>query len=206
MHSTLQIAIFLRFRDDYHNIPETTIEAHNEIFFRKGKVWLGKFGLPINRSMLELCNTPNVETKLILSRSKTSKRDAGPLLFIADVSASQNTPPLFSLVPKYYRDQEDVYTWFCLSSEIKPLKTSEAKSWIVASSAQSLLVAVRRCPRTYFLLTKRADKTKVRSLLARAASTRATTNPAKRRRLLSAHKADYLAAPDFGEASADDIF
>ena len=66
----IEIGIVLRYKDNLLNPGRTTIEEHNKIIHNKGKVWLDKFGSPINSSRLDLCSKPNVDASLILVRAK----------------------------------------------------------------------------------------------------------------------------------------
>ena len=164
METRIQIAVLLRFKEN----PQTpTVESHNEVFRTHGNVWLGKFGVPIRSSFLKFSSDPNVECKIILVRGKMGKQESGPQMFIADVGATQNKRPSPRKIPGYYRSKRDVGTWFCLTSEIKQLNQRDAKAWVVASSGKSLLLSIRRCPRTFFLLVKKTDFSRFQPLLAK---------------------------------------
>ena len=161
----IKIAVVLRYKDDLLDNGLTTVDEHNKIFAKKGKVWFGKFGLPINNTTLRLSSEPNVEAYLILVRAKRSHKDTGQKLFIARCLEAQNKSPRLDLIPSYYRKHTELSTWFCLTSQIKPLKMAEAQTWIIASSGDALLRAVQKCPRTFFLVTKKSDAKRLQAML-----------------------------------------
>jgi len=161
----IKIAVVLRYKDDLLDDGLTTVEEHNKIFTKKGKVWFGKFGLPINNTTLRLSTEPDVEAYLILVRAKRSHKDTDPKLFIARCLVAQNKTPRLELIPSYYRKHTELSTWFCLTSKIQPLKISEAQTWIIASSGDALLRAVQKCPRTFFLVTKKCDAKQLQTIL-----------------------------------------
>ena len=164
----IEIGIVLRYKDNLLNPGRTTIEEHNKIIHNKGKVWLDKFGSPINSSRLDLCSKPNVDASLILVRAKQkTDTDTETRISVAKLSAAQNNRPTANLIPVYYRKHPDFESWFCLTSEIRMMEAREAKTWIIAHSGEPLLVAIRHCPKTYFLVTKKTCLSQVRSMLAK---------------------------------------
>jgi len=163
----IRIAIVLRYKDDLLDSGATTVEEHNNILRKRGKVWLGKFGLPIKPSTLKLSAEPGVVASLILVRARRTQKDTDPRLFIAPFSEAQNNHPRADLIPTYYRKHCHVDTWFCLTSEIRTMKTTDAQGWVVASSREPLLLAIRNCPRTFFLVARRPDVERLQSLLTR---------------------------------------
>jgi hypothetical protein len=165
MDSPIRIAYLLRFRDDLVKAATSTIAAHNDLLRKKGKVWLGKFGLPVGLSALGLSAAPGIETALILARSRPPKHNTGPRFFVANLAAATNSRPTSSLIPDYYRNNPEFSTWFCLSSELRPLSEAEAKAWVVASSGQALPLAIKNCPRTYLLLVRKSDRSRFKPFL-----------------------------------------
>ena len=163
----MRIAIVLRYKDDLFDSGTTTVEEHNKILRKRGKVWLGKFGLPIKPSTLRLCVEPDVEASIILVRAKRNPKDTDPRIFVARLSEARNSAPQSDLIPSYYRKHLDVDTWFCVTSEIRPMKTVEAQAWVALSSGEPLLLGIRNCPRTFFLVTRRADVKRFLSLLTK---------------------------------------
>jgi len=160
----IKIAFVLRYKDVLID-GFTTVDEHNKIFAKKGKVWFGKFGIPINNSTLKLASEPDVEAYLILVRSRRSHKDTDPKLFIARCLEAQNKTPSLDFIPSYYRKQNEVSTYFCLTSKIQPLKMTEAQTLIIASSGDAFLRAVQKCPKTFFLVTKRHDVKKLKTIL-----------------------------------------
>ena len=160
------MGFLLRFRDPPSAPPGTAVEAHNQLFRQKGKVWLGKFGLPLTNATLQLSTQPGVQPKLILARPKAGAKDALPRIHIADIAVAQNARPPANLIPEYYRKQSDVGTWFCLSSQLQPLTDAQADRWVIVSSAQPLLLTVRRVARTFFIVCLEKDRPLAHQLLA----------------------------------------
>jgi len=161
----IRIAIVLRYKDEFLDSGITTVEEHNKILRKKGKVWLGKFGMPINRLSLKVSSEAHVEPFLILVRSKKGRNDTENNLFIARISKVQNKSPQPAFVPPYYRERCDVNTWICLKSEIRKMNKSEALTWVTAYSGDSLLHAIRKCPKTFLLATKESDAEKLQIIL-----------------------------------------
>ena len=86
----IRIAIVLRYKDDFLDSGMSTVEEHNKILRKRGKVWLGKFGVPIKPSTLKLSVEPDVAASLILVRAKKNQKDTDPRLFVAGFSKAQN--------------------------------------------------------------------------------------------------------------------
>lgn len=202
------IGIVVRYKDDLLTGDRTTVGEHNKILRAKGKVWLGKFGIPVRSSTMMLFSEPNVEARLILVRARKRQNDTDPRIFVTTISSAQNKRPTLTLVPGYYREHCYVDTWFCLTSELRQMKTSEAKSWVVASSKQPLLTAISTCPRTFFVVCRRADLARVQALLAKIAST--YTAPAQTRNLNKLRLCETDPIPDhdldFAETFLDQPF
>jgi len=177
-----RIAIVLRYKDDLLDRGTTTVEEHNNILRKKGKVWLGKFGLPIKLSTLKLSVEPDVAASIILVRTKKTPKDTDPRIFVARFSEAQNNHPQSDFIPSYYRKHCHVDTWFCVTSEIRPMKTIEAQAWVVASSGEPLLLAIRNCPRTFFLVTRRSDVKRVQLLLAKMTAKKGAPHEIKQTR------------------------
>ena len=174
----ITIGIALRYKDDLLDDGATTVEEHNKIIQETGNVWLGKFGVPIISATLKALSEPGVEATLILIRSKLAKNDDRPKMFSAPFSGARNARPQSKLIPSYYRKQRDIDTWFCLTSEIRPLTNAEAKAWVIISTGEGLLVSVRRCPRQFFLISRKAGLKRCQKFLAGfMAKMRATSGP-----------------------------
>jgi hypothetical protein len=196
----IQVAVLIKFKEN----PRTpTIESHNEVFRANGKVWLGKFGIPIGSEVLDIFQNPEVEGSLILARPKMGKTETAHQLFIARISDAQKKRPTPTLIPAYYRKQQDVDTWFCLSSELRPLSQREAKGWLVASNRESLLNSiVRRSRRTFSLLVRRADRLRLQPLLA--TSFRDRPRPRKTRGI-NAPEREYFSSTWTSESDLPDV-
>ena len=180
----INIGIALRYKDDLLDRTTTTVDEHNKIIHKSGKVWLGKFGVPIGTGILKALSEPTVQATLILLRSNQPKSVNRPKYHSAPISEARNARPKSTLIPAYYRKEPQVNTWFCLAQDIQPLTDAEVKSWVIISSGQTLLATIRYAVRPFFLITKKADLGKCRQFLERveiqARSSRESSPPLRR--------------------------
>ena len=151
----LEIAIVVRYNDDFELDGFLTVEEHNKIQSHWGTVWFGKYGVPINSSTLRLCTAKNVCAQLILVRRRRGNKEKLGRVHVAEISKAQTSQPGLKFIPDYYRKHASRYdTWFCLKSQLAPLSDNEASSWLMASSGQILSIGLKKCPRTFFLVVK----------------------------------------------------
>lgn len=156
------LGIVVKYNDALLNADTSTVDEHNKVFHEKGRVWFGKFGVPIRLGDLSLCSGRGVELRLILFRTK---KIPGPRVFFAPISAAQGRLPPSSLVPAYYRNDRTIYTWFCLSERIRPMKPTEISSWVLAHSELPLLNTVTRSSRTFFWAAQKTHAARVSAFL-----------------------------------------
>lgn len=169
----IHIAFVLRYKEDFASEDLYTVPEHNKIQRANGKVWFGKFGVPIRPPTLEICSASNVQTEIILVRSGSDKKISSPRVHIASLSKAQNGQPKPNLVPEYYRKHcARIDTWFCLDSQLIPLTDRETNTWVIISSGQTVAATLKKCSQTFFLVTKHRDLAAAQSLLSKGPQTK----------------------------------
>jgi len=159
----MKIGILIKYTDDDLSKGLNSVEVHNKILRKSGKVWIGKYGLPIDSRMLTLCASADIDLLLICIRTQSVENE--PKFFSAKILAAQNKRPPTSLVPSFYRKHCAVQTWFCLDSIIEPMTPKEILSWCAVSSGQPLLAVLRKGGRDHFYLAKKDELNEVQKLI-----------------------------------------
>ncbi len=141
--------IALRFGDHFAP-PPGTIELHKQLINKNGFVWYGKLGSPISKSVKEEI-FKNVEKKILLIHSGTSKRYWAYLDEIADLVPNKEE------YPTYYADKsEKMKTWFRII-KIEDAPNNVMSKCIVTSSGLRLSDVSKHSMSPYFIIDLKED-------------------------------------------------
>ncbi len=122
-----------------------TIQAHNEIITKYGKVWYGKFGNTISDKVINtIMETDN--PKILLIHSGTTNRYWA---YIEDISKSI---PEKKYIPSYYHTEINrIKTWFCVN-HFEKAENDVMSKCIVASSGAILSNASKHSMSPFFII------------------------------------------------------
>lgn len=160
----IPVGVILRYSDHMLDSSTSTVEEHNKILRKEGKVWFGKFGKGFSAGLITALNQPGLELTFIAVRPKKRTKDDTQRTFGAHCLRCQTERPPAKLIPSYYRHLIPE-TWFCLTSELKPLMPPQLERWLIVSSEQPATSALASTPRSFFLVTTRAHLAEARLAL-----------------------------------------
>jgi hypothetical protein len=144
------IGLILRFGDNLLTKNIDTIEEHNKIYEKHGRVYFGKNGKFIGKAAIEICNNEKMIKYLILAKIVAKRH----VLHIAEIESAQSVRPSLHLIPKYYRDRAGILSWICLKSLLYPLNEDELTLWSIKSSGSNILTTLRESMASYFIAIK----------------------------------------------------
>lgn len=150
------IAFVMRYHDNDVPRGSSTIEEHNAIILKKGRVWVGKYGVRVSEKNLEFCKNKDYTTKLILVKSAGLNR--GYDAYISNVIDAKWEKPNKQLIPSYYHKRQDVGTWFCINKRFKKLSGEDLLSWIVKSSRELLVDSLHMSMSGFFVAIEKRFK------------------------------------------------
>jgi len=161
----IRAALVLKYRESVDSTLDT-VEAHNDIFKKHGKVYIAKFGVPIiGYALLRLGDA--VDLSLILLR----RRGDALGIFQAHVEKMVTSRPPKELYPAYYRSLTQIGNWFCLNSSLNPIRQDELDKWVIATSGSPVASTLLHSTRTYVSAVYSKDLAQYQAVLKKAPKT-----------------------------------
>jgi hypothetical protein len=151
VHLVLRVPLITRVQGR----PINTIEAHNEIIEKMGRVSLAKFGQAGTRARSEKLKAQierGVETLLILV-VKQGARHLGYQSPLASIHYGKPDNQILSVAPPYYATLGPAGLWFIVTS---PFVTSNLDDFRLATNRRPVANVVSEC-RTSAMLVERAQ-------------------------------------------------
>lgn len=127
--------VAIRYSDELQEPKVNTIEEHNAVFNRVGRVFVGKFGQPLGDSHISDCNETKAWNLILVKKDKPGQYSA----WKARIQSVQKYRPDPDQFPKYYSARSDVRIWFELAEPFSPLEKTEMLKWVTKSSNQPLI-------------------------------------------------------------------
>ena len=139
--------IALRFGE--HFAPDCgTIEAHQQLIYKRGYVWYGKMGNPVATNIVEKLKKQGDMRILLISSGKTDRYWAHVL------EISKEVPPADS-IPEYYRNLAEKFkTWFKVTEFERAPRDIMSKCFVV-SSGNVLSEVSKHSMSPYFIIEYR---------------------------------------------------
>lgn len=144
------VGVLIRYSDSMIDNDVDTIEEHNKVIKKKGVVYVGKAGKNIGVDKLKMLSNPEIDSWLILV-----KREKGAYIFNkAKIVTAQRKKPNIEFIPAYYRNYENISTWFRIENPFQKMENKESMVWIIKSSGFPMVKTLPKSMAGYFMVAR----------------------------------------------------